>query len=159
MSSGFNGSWDRHEESSALPGSSDLNSSAPDQPSKVGASASPQTSTPATDAAPASSGPASAVPTTEQVDHEIAAEQQHVDRVYEALKVAMASAKQVEKEGQNRYKTDRSDFLREEHGTALFERDAFAYQSAKRLAILDAEHEGLVFGRLDLTEDDPRWAG
>lgn len=33
--------------------------------------------------------------------------------------------------------------------TALFERDAFAFQAAKRLAILDAEHEGLVFDDYD----------
>ncbi|MGA4669684.1 HelD family protein [Propionibacteriaceae bacterium Y1923] len=90
---------------------------------------------------------------------ELAAEQAHVDRVYEALEVATTSARQVADEGRRRYQTDRGDFLREEDGTALFERDAFAYQSAKRLATLDAEHEGLVFGRLDMNPPDTRYIG
>src|SRR5690606_34988748 len=40
-------------------------------------------------------------------------------------------------------------------------RDAFAYQAARRLAVLDAEHEGLVFGRLDMSEpaDEVRHIG
>ncbi|WP_396121875.1 HelD family protein [Aestuariimicrobium sp. p3-SID1156] len=87
------------------------------------------------------------------VSQEIAGEQAHVDRVYQALDVATRSAQQVAAEGKRIYQTDRGDYLREEDGTALFERDAFAYQSAKRLAALDSEHEGLVFGRLDLTND------
>lgn len=90
---------------------------------------------------------------------EMAVEQTHVDRVYEALAVATQSARQLADDGRKRYQTDRSDFLREEDGTALFERDAFAYQSAKRLATLDAEHEGLVFGRLDLNTPDTRYIG
>ena len=100
---------------------------------------------------------ANALPDT--LVREMAAEQAHVDRVYEALAVATQSAKHVADEGKRRFQTDRSDFLREEDGTALFERDAFAYQSAKRLATLDAEHEGLVFGRLDLGEPDTRYIG
>lgn len=87
------------------------------------------------------------------VSQEIACEQAHVDRVYQALDVATRSAQQVAAEGKRIYQTDRGDYLREEDGTALFERDAFAYQSAKRLAALDSEHEGLVFGRLDLIND------
>ena len=96
---------------------------------------------------------------SDQLSREIAIEQAHVDRVYEALEVATRSARQVAAEGSRRYQTDRGDFLREEDGTALFERDAFAYQSAKRLATLDAEHEGLVFGRLDLSTPDVRYIG
>ena len=91
---------------------------------------------------------------------ELAAEQRYVDRVYEQLTVATASARNVEAESRARFTSDRSDWLREESGTALFERDAFAYQAARRLAMLDAEHEGLVFGRLDLNRDDkPRYIG
>ena len=85
---------------------------------------------------------------------ELAAEQRHVDRVYEALRQAEAEARGVEAESRARFTSDRADWLREENSTALFERDAFAYQAAKRLAILDEEHEGLVFGRLDLREDE-----
>ncbi|WP_040437912.1 UvrD-helicase domain-containing protein [Aestuariimicrobium kwangyangense] len=89
----------------------------------------------------------------------MAAEQDHVDRVYQALDLATASAKQVARAGSETYKSDRGDYVREEHGTAMFERDAFAYQSARRLATLDAEHEGLVFGRLDLTDGEVRHIG
>ena len=35
----------------------------------------------------------------------------------------------------------------------------FAFQAAKRLAVLDAEHEGLVFGRLDRTDGEIRYVG
>ena len=41
----------------------------------------------------------------------------------------------------------------------MFERDAFSYNAARRLAVLDAEHEGLVFGRLDLADDEIRHIG
>ena len=93
------------------------------------------------------------------LDREIAKEQAHVDRVYANLSTATASAKNLARQGREIFVTDRTDFLREEMGTALFERDAFAYQAAKRLAILDAEHEGLVFGRVDLTTDETRYIG
>ncbi len=86
--------------------------------------------------------------------HELAVEQQHVDHVYERLAVAAVEARNVEAESRARFTSDRADWLREESGTALFERDAFAYQAAKRLAVLDEEHEGLVFGRLDLDQDN-----
>lgn len=102
----------------------------------------------------------SQVPDEVVLASELAAEQRYVDRVYEQLKVATESARHVEAESKARFTSDRSDWLREESGTALFERDAFAYQAARRLAILDAEHEGLVFGRLDLNRDEkPRYIG
>ena len=93
------------------------------------------------------------------LQREIALEQTHVDRVYENLAASTASARTLARSGAEIYKTDRDDYLREESGTALFERDAFAYQAAKRLAILDAEHEGLVFGRLDLNFPETRYIG
>lgn len=93
------------------------------------------------------------------LEEEIAREQAHVDKVYANLDVAAQSAKQHARQGQEMFVTDRTDFLREEDGTALFERDAFAYQASRRLAILDAEHEGLVFGRLDLTDEEIRYIG
>ncbi|MGJ6981031.1 HelD family protein [Aestuariimicrobium soli] len=98
-------------------------------------------------------------PDPDVVRREIAAEQEHVDRVYRALDLATASAKQVARAGSETFKSDRGDYMREEYGTAMFERDAFAYQSARRLATLDAEHEGLVFGRLDLTDGEVRHVG
>ena len=93
------------------------------------------------------------------LDHEIAVEQAHVDKVYANLDVAAASAKELARQGREIFVSDRADFVREEDGTALFERDAFAYQAARRMAVLDAEHEGLVFGRLDLTDGEVRYVG
>lgn len=88
------------------------------------------------------------------LEREIALEQAHVDKVYEHLAHATAQARNVARQGREIFLTDRNDFLRDEDGTALFERDAFSYQAARRLAVLDAEHEGLVFGRLDLRADE-----
>ncbi len=88
------------------------------------------------------------------LEREIALEQAHVDKVYEHLAHATAQARNVARQGREIFLTDRNNFLRDEDGTALFERDAFTFQAARRLAILDAEHEGLVFGRLDLQVDE-----
>lgn len=93
------------------------------------------------------------------LEHEIAVEQAHVDTVYANLDVAAASAKELARQGREIFVSDRADFVREEDGTALFERDAFAYQAARRMAVLDAEHEGLVFGRLDLNDGEVRYVG
>ncbi|MFZ1410048.1 MAG: UvrD-helicase domain-containing protein [Micropruina sp.] len=93
------------------------------------------------------------------LEREIAVEQAHVDLVYSHLERATRSARQAATRGRAIYQTDRANFLREEDGTALFERDAFAFQAAKRLATLDAEHEGLVFGRLDLGDGEVRYIG
>jgi DNA helicase IV len=90
---------------------------------------------------------------------ELAAEQEHVDLVYRYLDKATRSAKSVADQGRSIYQSDRESYVREEDGTALFERDAFAFQAARRLAILDAEHEGLVFGRLDHIDGEVRYIG
>src|SRR5688500_9573846 len=48
------------------------------------------------------------------------------------------------------------------HEGGLVERDAMVFQAAKRIAQLDAAHEGLVFGRLDLQAEldpEPRYIG
>ncbi|MGO1972567.1 MAG: HelD family protein [Propionibacteriaceae bacterium] len=86
-------------------------------------------------------------------------EQAHVDRVYERLAEATRSAQQVASAGRDLFQSDRTNFVREENGTGLYERDVFAFQTAKRLATLDAEHEGLVFGRLDRTDGEVRYVG
>ncbi len=93
------------------------------------------------------------------LDRELAIEQAHVDLVYANLLAATASARQVAADGALRYQSDRESYVREEDGTALFERDAFAFQAARRLAILDAEHEGLVFGKLDHSDQEVRYIG
>ncbi|WP_425438595.1 HelD family protein [Raineyella antarctica] len=93
------------------------------------------------------------------MSRELALEQAHVDKVYERLAVATKEAQRAAQSGASHYRSDRGDYLREEDMTSVYERDVFAYQAAKRLAILEAEHEGLVFGRLDLTDGDTDYIG
>jgi DNA helicase IV len=82
-----------------------------------------------------------------------------VDLVYKHLKKATKSAKKIANQGQKIFRSNNQTWVREEDGTALFERDAFAFAAARRLAELDAEHEGLVFGRLDHTDGEIRYIG
>lgn len=93
------------------------------------------------------------------IERELAAEQAHVDLVYARLAEATRSAQRVARAGLSLYQSDRSSFVREEDGTGLYERDVFAFQAARRLAVLDAEQEGLVFGRLDRTDGEVRYVG
>ncbi|MFF5055285.1 HelD family protein [Micromonospora sp. NPDC000663] len=78
------------------------------------------------------------------LDQEIAVEQRHLDRVYARLAELRRSAVRAERDG---YRMARV-------GTfgALVERDAMVFHAAQRRHTLDAEHEGLVFGRLDLRD-------
>ncbi len=85
---------------------------------------------------------------------EVASEQQYVDTVYEQLDKAALSAKELAREGLARGR------IGNEGG--LVERDAMVFQAARRMATLDAAHEGLVFGRLDMgaaVSDVPRYIG
>jgi DNA helicase IV len=93
------------------------------------------------------------------LERELAAEQAHVDLVYARLAEATRSAQQVARAGLSLYQSDRNSYVREEDGTGLYERDVFAFQAARRLAVLDAEQEGLVFGRLDRTDGEVRYVG
>jgi DNA helicase IV len=88
------------------------------------------------------------------VDREVASEQAFVDRVYRQLERAGQAAQQLAKEGHSRGRLG--------HEGGLVERDAMVFQAAKRIAQLDAAHEGLVFGRLDMTaavDPQPRYVG
>ncbi|MGI8946486.1 MAG: HelD family protein [Ornithinimicrobium sp.] len=89
------------------------------------------------------------------LDAEITREQAHVDRVYRELTKAGVRADLVHAEGMARGQTDRrgTGEPREEEMTGLFERDALVYSAARRRASLQHQHEGLVFGRLDLQPD------
>lgn len=92
--------------------------------------------------------------TEELVEREIAAEQAFVDRVYLQLDASAKAAQALAKEGHSRGRLG--------HEGGLVERDAMVYQAARRIAQLDAAHEGLVFGRLDMSEDvdaEPRYIG
>ena len=85
---------------------------------------------------------------------EIAAEQAFVDRVYVQLERSAKAAQELAREGHDRGRLG--------HEGGLVERDAMVFQAAKRIAQLDAAHEGLVFGRLDLLPEldpEPRYIG
>lgn len=90
----------------------------------------------------------------ELVEREVATEQTFVDRVYRQLEKAGKAAQQLAKEGHSRGRLG--------HEGGLVERDAMVFQAAKRIAQLDAAHEGLVFGRLDMhasVDAAPRYVG
>ncbi len=90
----------------------------------------------------------------ELLAREIAGEQAFVDRVYVQLGKSAAAAQQLAREGYDRGKLG--------HEGGLVERDAMVFQAAKRIAQLDAAHDGLVFGRLDLRAEldaAPRYVG
>ncbi|MFF5074370.1 HelD family protein [Micromonospora olivasterospora] len=78
------------------------------------------------------------------LEQEIAVEQRHLDRVYARLAELRRAAALAEKEGYR--------LARVGNFGALVERDAMVFHAARRRHLLDAEHEGLVFGRLDLRE-------
>ncbi|MFG1777067.1 HelD family protein [Micromonospora sp. NPDC049051] len=78
------------------------------------------------------------------LEQEIAVEQRHLDRVYARLAELRRSAVDAEKEGYR--------LARVGNFGALVERDAMVFHAARRRHMLDAEHEGLVFGRLDLLD-------
>lgn len=88
--------------------------------------------------------------TSAVVAREVAAEQEHVDRVYAELAKASQRAAVVAADGLARGRTDRTGQARDEELTGLFERDALMYAAARRRAAIDTQYEGLVFGRLDL---------
>jgi DNA helicase IV len=90
----------------------------------------------------------------EVVEREIDAEQAFVDKVYRQLEVSAAAAQRLAKEGHDRGRLG--------HEGGLVERDAMVFQAARRMAQLDAAHEGLVFGRLDMRPEldpQPRYVG
>ena len=92
--------------------------------------------------------------TEEIAAREIAQEQEFVDSVYRQLKASTAAAEGLKREGLERGHLG--------HEGGLVERDAMVFQAAKRLATLDAAHEGLVFGRLDMRteiDEEPRYVG
>jgi DNA helicase IV len=96
----------------------------------------------------------SAAATDDVAASEIAHEQAFVDRVHAQLEKSTAAAQELAREGHLRGRLG--------HEGGLVERDAMVFQAAKRIAQLDAAHEGLVFGRLDLRSEldpDPRYIG
>jgi DNA helicase IV len=92
---------------------------------------------------------------TDQVaQREVEREQAFVDRVYVQLRHSAEAAQALAREGHDRGRLG--------HEGGLVERDAMVFQAARRIAQLDAAHEGLVFGRLDLRPErdpEPRYVG
>jgi UvrD-like helicase C-terminal domain/UvrD/REP helicase N-terminal domain len=82
---------------------------------------------------------------------EIAAEQSHVDRVYARVDAMRAEAERIHREGHR--------MARARTPGSLVERDAMVYHAARRMRALDAEYEGLVFGRLDMRNGETRHIG
>ncbi|MPZ26231.1 MAG: AAA family ATPase [Micromonosporaceae bacterium] len=82
---------------------------------------------------------------------EIAIEQRHLDRVYERVAQLRADTARAERDG---YRLAQVGNL-----GALVERDAMVFHAARRRAALDAEHEGLVFGRLDRRGGEVEYVG
>ena len=82
---------------------------------------------------------------------EIAREQRHVDRVYARVDDLRAEAERSQREGHR--------LARARTPGSLVERDAMVFHAARRMRALDAEYEGLVFGRLDLTDGEVRHIG
>ena len=82
---------------------------------------------------------------------ELEREQRFVDRVYGRLTELRAEAAELERHG----------YRLADVGTqqALYERDVMVYRAAVWARTLDTEHEGLVFGRLDLTGGEHRYVG
>ncbi|MEU4566994.1 AAA family ATPase [Micromonospora sp. NPDC023956] len=78
------------------------------------------------------------------LEQEMAAEQRHLDRVYARLAELRRSAARAERDGYHLAQVGNFG--------ALVERDAMVFHAAQRRHLLDAEHEGLVFGRLDLRD-------
>ncbi|QSB05935.1 HelD family protein [Natronoglycomyces albus] len=75
-------------------------------------------------------------------DQEVAIEQKFVDLVYRRLDDLRDDAQQRQRAGY--------EWREATVPGAQFERDVFVYRATKRIVDIDSQHEGLVFGRLDL---------
>jgi len=89
--------------------------------------------------------------TSQAVEQEIKHEQAVVDRIYARLEAAAVSARQLAADGHARARLGNFG--------GLVERDAIVFQASRRLASLDAAHDGLVFGRLDFRDGETRYVG
>jgi DNA helicase IV len=88
---------------------------------------------------------------SDPIAEEIAIEQRYVDRVYQRLERVKKTVADAEADGYNIAKVGNFG--------ALVERDAMVFHQARRRRLLDAEHEGLVFGRLDMRGGELRYVG
>ncbi|MET8845617.1 ATP-binding domain-containing protein [Amycolatopsis sp. NPDC004625] len=89
---------------------------------------------------------------------EIAIEQAHVDRVYTRLDELRAQAEAMRTKGYEIGQGAQREAIFEQ-ASMLFERDMMVYHANQTLQTLDAEYEGLVFGRLDDREGERTYVG
>ncbi|HEU5469024.1 MAG TPA: ATP-binding domain-containing protein [Actinophytocola sp.] len=89
---------------------------------------------------------------------EIEAEQAHIDLVYARVEEMRAEAQAMRDRGDRLAHGARNEAVFEQ-AAMLFERDVMVYHANQILRSLDAEHEGLVFGRLDDTSGEAMHVG
>ncbi|WP_158888893.1 HelD family protein [Amycolatopsis anabasis] len=89
---------------------------------------------------------------------EIAIEQTHVDRVYTRLAELRSQAEAMRAKGYEIGHGAQKEAVFEQ-ASMLFERDMMVFHANQTLQTLDAEYEGLVFGRLDHTSDETIYVG
>lgn len=89
---------------------------------------------------------------------EIATEQSHVDRVYTRLAELRAQAEAMRTKGYELGHGAQTEAVFEQ-ASMLFERDMMVFHANQTLQTLDAEYEGLVFGRLDHTSGETVYVG
>jgi DNA helicase IV len=89
---------------------------------------------------------------------EIAIEQAHVDRVYTRLDELKAQAEAMRTKGYEIGQGAQREAIFEQ-ASMLFERDMMVHHANQTLQTLDAEYEGLVFGRLDDREGERTYVG
>ncbi|GHF63455.1 DNA helicase IV [Amycolatopsis bartoniae] len=89
---------------------------------------------------------------------EIAIEQEHVDRVYRRLAELRAQAEAMRAKGYEIGHGAQREAVFEQ-ASMLFERDMMVFHANQTLQTLDAEYEGLVFGRLDQTSREKIYVG
>ena len=89
---------------------------------------------------------------------EIAVEQAHVDVVYKRVDEMRIEAQAMRRRGDQLAHGARNEAIFEQ-AAMLFERDVMVRHATQILRSLDAEHEGLVFGRLDDTDGETMYVG
>ncbi|MEU6642380.1 AAA family ATPase [Saccharomonospora sp. NPDC046836] len=89
---------------------------------------------------------------------EIAIEQSHVDRVYARLAELRSQAEAMRARGYEIGHGAQREAVFEQ-ASMLFERDMMVHHANQTLQTLDAEYEGLVFGRLDHTGSEAAYVG
>ncbi|PXY27083.1 HelD family protein [Prauserella muralis] len=89
---------------------------------------------------------------------EIAIEQSHVDRVYARLAELRTQAEAMRTKGYEIGHGAQREAVFEQ-ASMLFERDMMVYHANQTLQTLDAEYEGLVFGRLDHAGSETVYVG